>query len=167
MLTTTFHGVFIDELKDLYDAENQLVTALPQMAKGVQNEKLKDSILGHLQETKAHVGRLEQVLKTLGAPIKGKPCKAMKGLIEEGAEALTKTAAGPVRDAQIIGAAQRVEHYEIAAYGTVIAMAKVMGHDKQADLLQETLDEEGEADKKLTSISEKVNATAFHDAPGM
>ncbi len=167
MSADTFHDLFIDELKDIYHAEKQLVKALPKMAKGAVNEELKAGILDHLKQTQGHVDRLEKVFKSLGEPIKAKPCKAMKGLIEEGAEALEENDAGPVRDAQIIGAAQRVEHYEIAAYGTVIAMAKLMGHDKEAAILQSTLDEEGDTDKKLTEISEEVNATAFEEAPGM
>ena len=167
MPANTFHDLFVEELKDLYDAENQLVEALPKMAKAAQDEKLKDGINAHLAETKAHVGRLEQVFKNLGEPIKGKPCRAMKGLIEEGAKGLSENKPGPVRDAQIIGSAQRVEHYEIAAYGTVVAMAKLMEHDEEAKLLQDTLDEEGDTDKKLTDISKDVNAAAFEAAPGM
>lgn len=166
MPADTFHDLFLDELKDLYNAEGQLVKALPKLAKGAQNEDLKAGLLGHLEQTKGHVARLEQAFKSLGEKAKGKLCHAMKGLVEEGAEALEGDE-GPVRDAQIIGAAQRVEHYEMAAYGTVVAMAKLMRHDEAAKLLQATLDEEGAADKKLTTISKTVNADAFEQAPGM
>lgn len=167
MATDTFHGLFIEELKDIYNAENQLTKALPKMAKAAVNERLKDGFTRHLEETKGHVERLEQAFKLLGEPVKGKTCKAMKGLIEEGEEAIQESDAGLVRDAQLIGAAQRVEHYEIAAYGTAVAMAKLMGHDDVAALLDETLQEEGATDKKLTDVSKEVNKAAFQEAPGM
>lgn len=167
MASDTFHGLFIEELKDIYNAENQLTKALPKMAKAAVNERLKDGFTQHLEETKGHVERLEQAFKLLGEPVKGKTCKAMKGLIEEGEEAIQESDAGLVRDAQLIGAAQRVEHYEIAAYGTAVAMAKLMGHDDVAALLDETLQEEGATDKKLTDVSKEVNKAAFQEAPGM
>lgn len=167
MATDTFHGLFIEELKDIYNAENQLTKALPKMAKAAFNERLKDGFTRHLEETKGHVERLEQAFKLLGEPVKGKTCKAMKGLIEEGEEAIQESDAGLVRDAQLIGAAQRVEHYEIAAYGTAVAMARLMGHDDVAALLDETLQEEGATDKKLTDVSKEVNKAAFQEAPGM
>lgn len=167
MASDTFHGLFIEELKDIYNAENQLTKALPKMAKAAVNERLKDGFTRHLEETKGHVERLEQAFKLLGEPVKGKTCKAMKGLIEEGEEAIQESDAGLVRDAQLIGAAQRVEHYEIAAYGTAVAMAKLMGHDDVAALLDETLQEEGATDKKLTDVSKEVNKAAFQEAPGM
>lgn len=167
MPSDTFHDLFIDELKDIYSAESQLVKALPKMAKAAETEELRDGFLTHLEETKGHVDRLEQVFKQLGEKPGGKTCKAMQGLVAEGAEAIEENESGVVRDVQLIGAAQRVEHYEIAAYGTVVAMAKLMGHDDEADLLQETLDEEGATDKKLTSLSKSVNKAAFKEAPGM
>lgn len=167
MAADTFHGLFIEELKDIYHAENQLVKALPKMAKAAATEELKSGFLAHLEETKGHVQRLEKVFSLLGEKAKGKPCKAMKGLVEEGAEAIEENDAGVVRDVQLIGAAQRVEHYEIAAYGTVVAMAKLMGHTEEAALLQETLDEESATDKKLTTLSKSVNKAAFKEAPGM
>jgi ferritin-like metal-binding protein YciE len=116
-----------------------------------------------LEETKEHVTRLEKVFKLLDAPVKGKTCPAMKGLIEEGNKGVEENEAGPIRDALIIGAAQRVEHYEIAAYGTVRAFAEQLGEDRIVELLQETLDEEGETNKKLTALSETVNAEAYEE----
>jgi len=167
MSAETFHDLFIEELKDIYHAENQLLKALPKMAKAAADEKLKAGFLAHLEETKGHVDRLAQVFQSLGEPVKGKPCKAMKGLVEEGAEAIEENDKGIVRDVQLIGAAQRVEHYEIAAYGTVVAMAELMGHTAEAKLLQATLDEEGATDKKLTTLSKAINKAAFKEFPGM
>jgi len=163
MSSTTLNDLLIDELQDLYNAENQLVKALPKMAKAAVNEKLKAGFLAHLEETKGHVQRLAQAFKLLGEPVKGKLCHAMKGLVEEGAEAIEENDPSLVRDAQLIGAAQRVEHYEIAAYGTVRAIAKVLGHDEVVALVDQTLAEEGATDKKLTSISTEVNASALNE----
>lgn len=151
--------LFIDELKDLYNAENQLVKALPKMAKASESPELKAGFEEHLEQTKGHVGRLENIFSKLGETPKGKRCKAMEGLVEEGAEAIEEYE-GAVRDAALIGGAQRVEHYEIAGYGTVIAMAKQLGESRHAQMLEETLKEEKETDAKLTSLSEKVNPTA-------
>jgi len=164
MPTTTLNDLLIDELKDLYNAENQLIKALPKMAKAAVNAKLKAGFLKHLEETKGHVQRLTQAFKLLGEPAKGKLCHAMKGLVEEGAEAIEENDPSLVRDAQLIGAAQRVEHYEMAAYGTVRSIAEVLGHDEVAKLMQQTLDEEGATDKKLTEISTEVNAAALEEA---
>ena len=152
--------LLVDELKDLYDAEKQLVKALPKMAKAASNEELKEGFMAHLEETKGHVERLEQVFSKLGAPARGKPCKAMKGLVEEGSEAIEQEGPDPIRDAKLIGAAQRVEHYEIAAYGTARTLAETLGEDEVAEILQETLDEEGETDKKLTALASTVNEEA-------
>lgn len=167
MSADTFHDLFIDELKDIYNAENQLLKALPKMAKAAATGELRAGFLDHLEQTKGHVERLQKIFENLGKKPTGKTCKAMQGLVAEGAEAIEENEEGVVRDVQLIGAAQRVEHYEIAAYGTVIAMAKLMGHSEEADLLQETLDEEGATDKKLTSLSKTVNKAAFKEAPGM
>ncbi|MEO6875247.1 MAG: ferritin-like domain-containing protein, partial [Opitutaceae bacterium] len=158
MSSTTLSDLLIDELQDLYNAENQLLKALPKMAKAAVNPKLKAGFLTHLEETKGQVQRLVKAFKLLDKPVKGKLCHAMKGLIEEGAEAIEENDPSLVRDAQLIGAAQRVEHYEMAAYGTVRAIAEVLGHDDVAKLAQQTLDEEGATDKKLTEISTEVNA---------
>lgn len=156
--------LLVEELQDLYDAEKQLTKALPKMAKGAHSPELKKAFEHHLEDTEGHVERLEQVFEELGERAKGKACKAMKGLIDEGAQFLKSLDSGSVRDAALIGAAQRVEHYEMAGYGTVRAFAQRLGNKKAARLLQQTLDEEGAADKKLTQIAEKsVNAEALEE----
>jgi ferritin-like metal-binding protein YciE len=160
----SLEDLLADELKDLYNAETQLTKALPKMARAASNEELKQGFLDHLEETKGHLERLEQAFKLLDLPVKGKTCHAMKGLIEEGAEAIEVDAPDAIRDAQLIGAAQRVEHYEMAAYGTARAFAEALGESKVAKLLQATLDEEGETNKKLTALSETVNADALSAA---
>jgi ferritin-like metal-binding protein YciE len=152
--------LLVDELKDLYNAENQLLKALPKMAKAASNEDLKEGFTDHLLQTQGHVERLTKAFKILDEKPTGKTCHAMKGLVEEGAEAIETDAPDAVRDACLIGAAQRVEHYEIAAYGTAHAFAKTVGEDEIADLLQETLDEEGETNKRLTKLSKAVNNAA-------
>jgi ferritin-like metal-binding protein YciE len=152
--------LLIEELKDLHNAETQLVKALPKMAKAASNETLKAGFLEHLEETKVHVDRLEQSLRKLEASARGKTCHAMKGLVEEGSEAIDLKGPDTIRDAYLIGAAQRVEHYEIAAYGTARAFAETIGETDVAALLEETLNEEAATDKKLTSIAEEVNEEA-------
>jgi ferritin-like metal-binding protein YciE len=142
-----------DELKDLYSAETQLVRALPKMAKKATAAGLKEAFTNHLEETKGHVERLEKVGQLLEIELSGKKCKAMEGLIEEGKEVLEAEGPDGVIDAALIGAAQRVEHYEMAGYGTVRALAEFLGHEKAVRLLQETLDEEFAADEKLTEIA--------------
>jgi ferritin-like metal-binding protein YciE len=156
--------LYIDELKDLYSAENQLVKALPKMAKAAVSEDLREGFEEHLEQTKGHVQRLEQIFEMLGESPKGKKCKGMEGLIAEGSEAMEEDYEGNIMDAALIGAAQRVEHYEIAGYGTVRAMAEALGEDKHASLLTETLDEEKETDEKLTELAEGVNTAASEDA---
>jgi len=153
--------LLVDEIKDLYDAENQLIKALPKMAKAAANPILKDGFTTHLAQTKQHAARLERVAEILGTPATGKTCHAMKGLVKEGAEAIDTDAPPAVRDANLIGAAQRVEHYEMAAYGTARAFAEELGEDVIAELLQETLDEEGDTDKRLTALSATINEEAF------
>jgi len=153
--------LYIDELKDLYSAEKQLVKALPKMAKNATNPELKDAFTTHLQETEGHVERLEQIFEMLGERAGGKKCKGMEGLIEEAKELLEEDATQEVLDAGMISKAQHVEHYEMAGYGTVRAYARLLGLDEQADLLQETLDEEGHANDLLTQIAESsVNIEA-------
>jgi ferritin-like metal-binding protein YciE len=152
--------LLIDEMKDLYSAEQQLVKALPKMADAATNSELKEGFTSHLEQTRGHVQRLEEAFGKLGVSAKPKTCKAMQGLIAEGAEAIELDSNDPIRDACLIGAAQRVEHYEIAAYGTARAFAATIGEDEVADLLQETLDEEAETDKKLTAMSSGVNDEA-------
>ncbi|MDB6126706.1 MAG: hypothetical protein JWM35_602 [Verrucomicrobia bacterium] len=161
---TSLQELLIDELKDLFNAENQLVKALPKMAKAASNPDLKAGFTTHLAETRGHVTRLEKAMRALGEKPKGKTCHAMQGLVEEGAEAIKLDAPDSVRDAALIGAAQRVEHYEIAAYGTAKAFAEALGEAEVVDLLQATLDEEGETDKKLTELSATVNEEAMAGA---
>jgi ferritin-like metal-binding protein YciE len=145
-----------EELKDLYSAEKQLVKALPKMAKTASSDELRGALEEHLEVTKGHVNRLEEVFGLLGKSAKAKTCKAMQGLIEEGKEIMEEDAEEAVLDAGIIAAAQKVEHYEIASYGTVRTWARLCGQNEAAELLQETLDEEGEANKKLTELAESV-----------
>jgi len=142
-----------DEIKDLYSAEKQLLKALPKMAKAASNVALQKAFTGHLKETKGQVARLEKVGKMLGLKVAGKKCKAMEGLIEEGKEVLEADGPAELLDAALIGAAQRVEHYEMAGYGTARAFAEQLGRADVAKLLQQTLDEEAAADEKLTTIS--------------
>jgi ferritin-like metal-binding protein YciE len=152
--------LYIDELKDLYSAENQLVKALPKMAKAASSDELRKGFEEHLEQTRGHVERLEKIFKSLGESPKGKKCKGMEGLVEEGADVIEEDFEGSLMDAALIGAAQRVEHYEIAAYGTVCAFAEELGEDEQASLLTETLEEEKETDEKLTKLSQQINAQA-------
>ena len=161
MKLNTIEDLFHHELKDLYSAENQLVKALPKMAKAATNEELKAGFEEHLEQTKGHVERLDRIAEQLGVKLTGHKCKAMEGLIEEGAELIEEDAEDSVRDAGLIGAAQRVEHYEMAGYGTARALAQRLGHEDIADLLEQTLEEERATDEKLTDLAESaVNAEA-------
>jgi ferritin-like metal-binding protein YciE len=152
--------LYIDELKDLYNAENQLVKALPKMAKAASSDELRQGFEKHLEQTKGHVQRLEKIFQALGESPKGKTCKGMQGLIEEGSEATEEDYEGSVMDAALIGAAQRVEHYEIAGYGTVRSMAETLGEDDHVSLLEHTLEEEKETDEKLTELAEQISNQA-------
>ena len=156
MKLNTLKQLYIEELRDLYSAENQLLKALPKMAKGASSEELKLAFENHLDQTKVHVERLEEIFERLDETPKGKTCQAMKGLVEEGSEILEEDGEESVLDAGIIAAAQKVEHYEIASYGTVRTFAQLLGQDEAAELLQETLDEEGEADKLLTQLAQEI-----------
>lgn len=156
MKLKTIRDLYIDQLKDLYNAENQLVKALPKMAKAATNEELSQAFTDHLQETEGQVERLEKIFQGLGISPKGKKCKAMEGLVAEGKETIDEDADPMVKDAALIAAAQRVEHYEMAGYGCVRTYARLLEDDEAADLLQETLDEEGNADKKLTDLAESI-----------
>ena len=156
MKLNTLHDLFVDELKDLYNAENQLIKALPKMAKAAENEDLKQAFLNHLDETRGQVERLEAIFNELDVNPKGKKCKAMEGLVEEGKEVIDEDGDPAVKDAALIAAAQRVEHYEMAGYGCTRTFAKLLGYEEAASLLQETLDEESAADKKLTELAESV-----------
>jgi ferritin-like metal-binding protein YciE len=152
--------LLVDELKDLYSAEKQITRVLPKLAKAATSEDLKQAFLSHLEETNGQVERLDKIFETLGKTPRGKTCVGMKGVLEEGAEVLEDTDKGSVRDAALISAAQRVEHYEMAGYGSVRDFAKMLGQGEIATLLEETLEEEKAADKKLTSIAKQVNAEA-------
>ena len=156
MKLNTLKQLYMEELRDLHSAENQLLKALPKMAKGASSEELKLAFKNHLDQTKVHVERLEEIFERLDETPKGKTCQAMKGLVEEGSEILGEDGEESVLDAGIIAAAQKVEHYEIASYGTVRTFAQLLGEDEAAELLQETLDEEGEADKLLTQLAQEI-----------
>ncbi len=155
MSVDTIDALFVEELKDLYSAENQIIKALPKLIKAASLEELRSAFEHHLKETEGHVQRLEQVFEILGSSPKGKTCDGMKGVLDEGSEMLSETAEGNVRDAALISAAQRVEHYEMAAYGTVRSYAESLGQRQISEILQKTLEEEKAADKKLTEISQK------------
>jgi ferritin-like metal-binding protein YciE len=153
--------VLEEELKDLYSAEKQLVEALPDIAEAASSKELQDAISEHLEETRGHVKRLEEVFQAIGIQPESEHCDGMEGLISEGSEVAEADGDGDARDAALIGAAQRVEHYEIAAYGTTRSLAQQLGHKDAVKLLNETLDEESAADEKLTKIAEKtVNKAA-------
>jgi ferritin-like metal-binding protein YciE len=158
----TLHDVYIEQLRDLYSAETQLIKALPKMAKAAQDETLKKGFEDHLAQTKGHAQRLEEIFEALDEKPTGKKCKAMAGLVEEGSEAIGEDATPEAKDAMLIAAAQRVEHYEIAGYGTVKTYAKLLGYEEAAETLQETLSEEVETDEKLTEAAESINAEAQH-----
>ena len=145
--------LFIDHIRDLYDAEKQIVKALPKLAKAAESEDLAEGLRKHLEETQNHVSRLEEVFRMAGVAAKGKPCKGMKGLLEEGNEAIQEHDAGPLRDLAIIGGAQKVEHYEMSAYGTACAIAEQLGMNDAVQLLRETEGEEKAADQTLTEAA--------------
>ena len=156
MKLNTLQDLLIEELQDLYDAESQILKALPKMAKAASAPQLRQAFEEHLQQTQTHVERLDRVFQQFGAKAKGKTCKAMQGLITEGEEMIKEKADPAVRDAGLIAAAQRVEHYEMAGYGTVRTYARQLGQQQAASLLQQTLDEEGMTDKKLTQLAESL-----------
>ena len=158
---STLKDLFVKELRDIYDAEKQITKALPKMAKGAEAEELRSAFEEHREQTLGQIERIEQVFEMLGERAKSVPCKGMKGLVEEGSEILQEDGEGAVIDAGLIGAAQKVEHYEIAAYGTLITYAKLMGNEEIGDLLGETLEEEKETDQRLTGLAENfVNPQA-------
>ena len=164
MTQKTLEELFVDEIKDLFDAEKQLTKALPKMAKAAGNDALREAFESHLEETKEHVKRLEDVLTKLEKPVRGKKCKAMTGLVEEGADLIEEDAEPTALDAGLICAAQKVEHYEIASYGTLCNWARTLGHDDVAQILDKTLAEEKAADDKLTEIAASLNTEAAHGA---
>ncbi len=166
MAIETAEDLFLDELKDIYSAEKQAIRVYPRLAKAISSEELKQALQTHLEETKGQVERLDRIFEILEKRSGGKTCEGMKGLIEEGSEMAEEVEPGPVRDAALIGAAQRMEHYEIAAYGTVATLAKEMGQQEIADLLAQTLEEEKATDEKLTQVAGKVNKEALAAAEG-
>lgn len=157
------HALLIEQMRDLYDAEKQLVKALPKLAKTASNEQLKQAFQEHLEQTRGHVRRLEQAFELLDQKAKSKPCEAMKGLVEEGKQTMEEDLADALMDSAIIGAAQKVEHYEIAGYGTLKSWARSLGLDEVAELLEATLREEKEADQKLTQVAGEVLIEARRD----
>ena len=152
--------LFVEELRDLYDAENRLVKAIPKMAKAVNSTELRSGFEHHLEQTKGHVGRLRQIFDSLDEKPTGNKCAAMVGIIQEGDDLMAEDFESNVMDAAVISAAQRVEHYEIAAYGCLRAWAEILGEDAAAELLDKTLTEEKETDAKLTKIASTVNTAA-------
>jgi ferritin-like metal-binding protein YciE len=162
MAISTADDLFLDELRDIYSAEKQAVRIYPRLAKAVASPDLEEALRTHLEETKGQVERLDRVFEILEKRSSGKTCEGMKGVLEESAEALEEIEEeGPVRDVALIAAAQRAEHYEIAAYGTVVSLAQAMGQEEIAQLLSETLAEEKQTDQKLTEISKTVNEQAL------
>src|SRR3954467_343772 len=151
---STLHDAFIDELRDTYDAEKQLTKALPKLAKAAANPKLRQAFETHLEETRGQIDRLEQVFESLDERVRGKHCDGIAGIIEEGKSIMEEDFDDTTMDACLIAAGQRAEHYEMAAYGTLIAWGEAMGHSEAADLLQQTLDEEKAADEKLSGLAE-------------
>lgn len=161
----TLHDAFIEELRDTYDAEKQLTKALPKLAKAASNPELREAFETHLEETQGQISRLEQVFQSLDEKVRGKHCDGIAGIIEEGKSMIEEDFDDTTMDACLIAAAQRAEHYEMAAYGTLVAWAQAMGHTEAAELLQETLDEEKAADEKLTSLAESgINQSAAEAA---
>lgn len=157
----TLGELFSEQLRDIYHAEKQLVKALPKLAKAAESKELAEALRNHLEETQNHVARLEQVFESMGVAAKGKPCKGMMGLIEEGNEAIQEEQKGTLRDLAIIAGCQKVEHYEMSGYGTIRTLAEQLGNDTAVELLQETEDEEKAADQKLTEV-----ATALYESAG-
>lgn len=163
MKSNSLRDLYTEQLKDLYDAERQLIKALPKMAEAASSDELRSALEEHLEITEQQAERLEQIFSRLGESGKAQKCKGMEGLIKEGSEVLKEDMDDDVRDAAIIAAAQRVEHYEIAGYGCVRTYANLLGDREAASLLEESLDEEKEADQKLTEIAEQINVEATGD----
>ena len=158
MKEARFDELFRDELQDVYDAEKQIIQALPKMAEAADNEDLRTAFEEHLEQTREQVKRLDKVFQAIGEKPKAKTCEGMQGLLKEGDKMITEISKSPVRDAAIIGAAQKVEHYEISAYGTLRTMAEMLGQQDAAELLEETLEEEKATDDTLTEIAESIMA---------
>ena len=157
----TLQEMLVDEIRDLYHAEKQLIKALPKLAKAASHDDLREGFQTHLEETREHVTRLEEVFEALGEKVRAKNCPGMAGIIEEGSELIQEEDPGAVMDAGLIASAQRAEHYEITAYGTCVAWARLLGMDEVVSLLEQTLEEEKATDKKLTALAEQeVNPSA-------
>ena len=160
MQKASLQELYIDELRDLYHAETQLVKALPRMAKASSNDQLREAFKKHLRQTSEHVSRLEQIFEQLNEKPSGRRCLGMEGLVKEAAETMKENYVNELKDAAIIGAAQRVEHYEMAGYGTVRTFAELLGENQQVSLLEQTLEEEKQADQKLTELAQDINRQA-------
>jgi ferritin-like metal-binding protein YciE len=165
MAAENLQELFVEELRDVYDAEKQITKALPKMAKAVESDELRGAFEEHLEITRMQINRLEEVFKSLGLAARGKTCDGMKGLLEEGQSHMEELE-GSTLEAALIGAAQRVEHYEIAAYGTLATWAELLGYQDAKDLLGQTLEEEKEADEKLTGIAGQINPEAENEEEG-
>jgi ferritin-like metal-binding protein YciE len=160
MKLNSLQELYVEQLRDLYDAEQQIIKALPKMIEAATSGDLKEALTGHLDVTKEQATRLEKIITTLGEKAKGEKCKGMQGVIDEGSDLIGKVEEPEVRDAAIIAAAQRVEHYEMAGYGTARTFATLLEEDEATKLLQQTLDEEKEADQKLTELAGEINEEA-------
>ncbi|MCL4401320.1 MAG: ferritin-like domain-containing protein [Acidobacteria bacterium] len=156
MAIENMEDLFVTQIKDLYDAEKQLIKALPKMAKASSSERLREAFQEHLEQTRGHVERLERIFAQLGQRPSGETCEAMEGLVEEGEEIVDEIDQSPLRDAGLIAAGNRVEHYEMAGYGSARTFAEMLGHSQAATLLEQTLQEERRADEKLTKIGEEM-----------
>jgi ferritin-like metal-binding protein YciE len=156
----SLHELYLEELKDLYDAENQIIKALPKMVDAASSEELQNALTEHLEVTRGQAKRLEQIFQNMGEKLKAEKCKGMEGLIKEGSDIVSEDMNEDVKDAAIISAAQRIEHYEMAGYGTVRTWANLLGESEAEELLQQTLDEEKEADEKLNELAEEINVQA-------
>src|SRR5215469_13407557 len=163
MKPNSLQELYVEQLRDLYDAEQQIIKAMPQMIKAATSDELKQALTEHLHVTKEQANRLETIFNNLGEKAKGEKCKGMQGVISEGNDTVEEIDHDDLRDAAIIASAQRVEHYEIAGYGTARTFATLLEEDEASDLLQRTLDEEKEADEKLTEIAEAVNVSATEE----
>jgi ferritin-like metal-binding protein YciE len=168
MSTDSLEKLFIDELKDIYNAEKQITRALPKMAKTAESPELQQAFTKHLKETEGQIQRLERIFQELGQAVRGKKCKGMEGLLEEGKEKMEEEDVGPLLDAALIASAQKVEHYEIAAYGCLRTYAELLGFSQAQQLLQQTLEEEEATDKKLTELGESgINEAAASVGAGV
>jgi ferritin-like metal-binding protein YciE len=165
MSNKNLRKLYVDELKDLFSAESQLLNALPKMAKAASSDELRTGFEKHLEQTKGHVQRLEEIFQLLDESPKGKKCVGMEGLVKEGSEVMEEGFEEAVLDAGLIGAARRVEHYEMAAYSAVCEFAKVLGQTKHASLLEKTLAEETQTDEKLANLAKEINSTANNEGP--